>query len=128
MFMVYFQNIYNFLNQFMIHSLVSNEVNQLLLWLLESTHNWLQLLESGRDVGAIFFDFKKAFDSVPHHALMDKLKGINLNPLLLHWIQSYLPEGVNKSYWMGRNWTHYLYCEVFLWGQSLVLLVPDIYC
>ena len=27
--------------------------------LLETTHNWLQLLESGRDVGAIFFDFKK---------------------------------------------------------------------
>ena len=58
--------------------------------LLETTHNWLQLLESGSDVGAIFFDFKKAFDSVPHRALIDKLKGINLNPLLLHWIQSYL--------------------------------------
>ena len=55
---------------------------------METTHNWLQLLESGRDIGAIFFDFKKAFDSVPHHALMDKLKAINLNPLLLHWIQS----------------------------------------
>ena len=58
--------------------------------LLETTHNSLQLLESGRDIGAIFFDFKKAFDSVPHRALIDKLKGINLNPLLLHWIQSYL--------------------------------------
>ena len=58
--------------------------------LLETTHNWLNLLESGRDVGAVFFDFKKAFDSVPHRALVDKLKHINLNPVLLRWILSYL--------------------------------------
>ena len=84
----------------MIHSLVSNEENQLLLLLLETTHNWLQLLESGRDVRAIFFDLKKALNSVPHCTLIDKLKNINLNPLLLHWIKSYGNSlgGVNKSY------------------------------
>ena len=38
--------------------------------LIETTHNWLQLLENGLEVGAIFFDFKKAFDSVPHRALL----------------------------------------------------------
>ena len=40
--------------------------------------------------GQCFFDFKKAFDSVPHRALVDKLKHINLNPVLLRWILSYL--------------------------------------
>ena len=41
-------------------------------------------------MGAVCFDFKKAFDSVPHRALVDKLKHINLNPVLLRWILSYL--------------------------------------
>ena len=84
-------NIYNFLNQFMIHSLVSNEENQLLLlyWKLPITDcNCWRV--GGTYIGAIFFDFKKAFDSVPDRALMDKLKATNLNPILLHWIQSYL--------------------------------------
>ena len=58
--------------------------------LLETTHNWLQLLESGCEVGAIFFDFKKAFDSVPHRALIQKLEGLGVNTYLLRWIVSYL--------------------------------------
>ena len=28
--------------------------------------NRLQCLERGSDIGAVFFDFKKVFDSVPH--------------------------------------------------------------
>ena len=42
--------------------------------LLTSTHEWLQHLETGRDVCAIFFDLRKAFDSVPHRSLLAKLK------------------------------------------------------
>ena len=41
---------------------------------MESTHNWMQLLESGRVVGT----------------QIDKLKSIDLKPVLLRWIQSYL--------------------------------------
>jgi len=51
---------------------------------------WMQLLESGRDVCVVFYDFKKAFDSVPHCELIDKLRNINVGPVLLHWIQNYL--------------------------------------
>ena len=87
--------------------------------LLETTHNWLQLLESGRDVGAIFFDFKKAFDSVPHRALIDKLKDINLNPLLLHWIQSYL-SGRSQQVLVNGEKSDPL-PVLFLRDQSLVL-------
>ena len=58
--------------------------------LIETTHRWLQLLESGVEVGAIFFDFKKAFDSVPHRALLQKLRELGINSFLLRWIQSYL--------------------------------------
>ena len=46
--------------------------------LLETTHNWFEMLENGNDVGAMFFDFRKAFDSIPHHALLGKLENLQL--------------------------------------------------
>ena len=33
-----------------------------------------------------FFDFKKAFGTVPHHNLISKLKSLHLNPALTRWI------------------------------------------
>ena len=39
--------------------------------LLSIIHEWFQFLESGYDIGAIFLDYKKAFDSVPHAPLID---------------------------------------------------------
>ena len=34
--------------------------------LLLTIHHWLQLMESGKDVCAVFLNYRKAFDSVPH--------------------------------------------------------------
>jgi len=31
--------------------------------LSETTHNWFNVNEKGREVGAVFFDFRKTFDS-----------------------------------------------------------------
>ena len=33
---------------------------------------------------------RKAFDSVPHRPLMEKLRGIGLDDYLLHWLHTYL--------------------------------------
>ena len=58
---------------------------------LEETQLILQLLKNGLEVGAVFFDFKKAFDSVPHKALLQKLEDLGINNYLLRWIYySYL--------------------------------------
>lgn len=38
----------------------------------------------------MFFDLRKAFDSVPHAPLLDKLSALKLNTHLLQWIHSYL--------------------------------------
>ena len=41
-------------------------------------------------VGAIYLDFSKAFDSINHNRLLDKLKDMGIPSKLLSWISSYL--------------------------------------
>ncbi len=38
----------------------------------------------------MFFEFRKVFDSVPHHALLKKLEDLQLNEHILNCIQDYL--------------------------------------
>ena len=58
--------------------------------LLSVTHDWFQALEAGQEVCSIFFDLRKAFDSVPHRPLVDKLANLGLDVHALSWITSYL--------------------------------------
>ena len=60
--------------------------------LLSATDHWYRLLESGAEVCAIFFDLKKAFDSVPHRPLLNKLQDMGLNDHLVRWISDYLTD------------------------------------
>ena len=64
--------------------------------LLTVVDDWLKILESKRDVCAVFFDLTKAFDTVPHRPLMAKLEETGLNPHLLEWIRSYLTDRQQK--------------------------------
>ena len=49
-------------------------------------------MDAGKEVGAVFFDLQKAFDSLPHHALLDKLRDLQLNEFTLKWICDYLTQ------------------------------------
>jgi Reverse transcriptase (RNA-dependent DNA polymerase) len=42
--------------------------------LLVTLNDWFGLLEEGLSVDAVYLDLKKAFDTVPHHRLITKLK------------------------------------------------------
>lgn len=58
--------------------------------LTSTLHNALQAMEQGADLGMVFFDLRKAFDSVPHLPLLNKLRDIGIEPYLLQWIAWYL--------------------------------------
>ena len=58
--------------------------------LLNVYNDWSAALDKGKEVCAIFFDLRKAFDSVPHRCLTDKLTFAGLNPYILRWVASYL--------------------------------------
>ena len=60
--------------------------------LLHLTDQWFQALEVGHDVCAVFFDFRKAFDSVPHLPLMAKLCSLDLHKRLIRWFNNYLAD------------------------------------
>ena len=55
-------------------------------------HNWSKHLVDGSEVSSVFFDERKAFDSVPHCHLLNKLSKLQLDPHILHWIHSYLAD------------------------------------
>ena len=58
--------------------------------LIRVVDDWLCALDQGYEVCVVFFDVSKAFDTVPHLALLSKLSELGLDPYLLRWIRSYL--------------------------------------
>jgi len=51
-----------------------------------------QCLDDGKSVCASFLDFCKAFDSLDHQLLLDKLFQLNVHPDVLKWFQNYLSD------------------------------------
>ena len=58
--------------------------------LLAATDQWFRLLEQGYDICAVSFDYSKAFDTIPHSLLLQKLRGYNVHPLIVRWLAHYL--------------------------------------
>lgn len=59
--------------------------------LIKCQHNWLRWLNDDADfVRVLSFDFSKAFDTVSHKIVCEKLKATNLNPYIINWIISFL--------------------------------------
>ena len=60
--------------------------------IIKCQHQWLKWLEDEEVdfVRVISFDFSKAFDSVPHDIVCEKLKRTCLNPYTTNWIIDFL--------------------------------------
>jgi len=59
------------------------------LQLLKIMDDWTTQLDSGGQIDVIYTDFAKAFDTVPHHRLLFKLKTYNINTDLIAWITDF---------------------------------------
>lgn len=58
--------------------------------LLEVMELWTSSLDEGYEVDAIYLDFSKAFDSVPHERLMNKLRSYGITGNVEKWLYSFL--------------------------------------
>ena len=58
--------------------------------LLEVMEVWTRWFDLGLPWDAIYTDFSKAFDSVPHERLLRKVEAYGIQGNLLKWIQSFL--------------------------------------
>ena len=60
--------------------------------LLVTLNEWLYNLDNDIPTDAAYMDFRKAFDSVPHKRLINKLKAYKIDGPILKWIISFLSD------------------------------------
>ena len=60
--------------------------------LLAFLEAWTRILDSGNAVDAIYLDFRKAFDTVPHRRLLAKLECYGVTGKCLAWINAFLDD------------------------------------
>ena len=68
---------------------------------------WAAKLDQNSSVDILYLDFRKAFDTVPHHRPFIKLAGYGIRGKLLQWIKSFLTNQHQKVVLDGvsSNWS-----------------------
>ena len=93
--------------------------------LLPSYHDWFTLLDQQMEIMCVFFDFKKAFDTVPHRKLMNILCEIDTHPLLRLWLCSYLSFEW-KTPIHGGQWWAFRTLPCVVWSPTRLSAWPTV--
>ena len=62
------------------------------LQLLVTLQKWFEFLDNHTSMDAVYMDFRKAFDSVPHERLVTKLEGYGVKDNILSWVKDFLSD------------------------------------
>ena len=57
--------------------------------LLATLDHWTKVMDRGGDIDAVYLDFSKCFDSVPHERLLIKLRQYGIQGKLWCWISDF---------------------------------------
>ena len=63
-----------------------------ILQLLSVLDRWTEILDEGGVIDAVYMDFQKAFDTVPHRRLIEKIKYYGISDPLLGWLEDFLKD------------------------------------
>lgn len=74
--------------------------------LIKLIDNWMECIDNGEMVGALFVDFRKAFDLVDHDILIKKLSLYKFSSSALQWFKSYLSNR-KQTIESGKGLTHF---------------------
>ena len=78
------------------------------LQLLSVLDKWTEALDRGEEIDCIYMDFSKAFDTVPHRRLVQKLGAYGINTSLINWIDDFLSGRTQSVQVVDQmsDWTH----------------------
>lgn len=78
-----------------------------ILQLLTVLEDWTDALDNNLQVDTVYLDFKKAFDSVPHKRLLQKLEAYGIRGELLTWLRNFLDQRKQRVMINGNysKWT-----------------------
>ena len=79
------------------------------LQLLQILDKWIDCLENGGQIDAVYTDFEKAFGKVPHNRLISKLSFYGISKTVIKWIQDFLTA---RKFRVRVNFSHSMCSEV----------------
>ena len=88
-----FDQLYDYLKRNQLIFLLQSafrKLHSVLTCLLKSTNDWYLNTDKGKYTAAVFIDLKKAFDTVDHERLLNKLNYYGVRGKELSWFRSYL--------------------------------------
>jgi hypothetical protein len=83
--------------------------------LIEVLDDWTEQLDDKNAIDTIYLDFQKAFDTVPHQRLINKLQSYGIQNVcgkILGWIKDFLANRKQKVVinGTGSNWLNVYAC------------------